>query len=643
MSWLPGITSPFAAWLFALLVPLIVVYFLKLKRTRVEIPSLALWLSVMEDQRVNSPFQKFRRNVLLLLQAAALCLLALAAMQPFVRGTAERAEYLPILIDCSASMAATDAAGKTRLDLAKAEVREIIDNLLPDQRLTLIAVSDTARRVTEFTNNQRVLIDALDQIAVADVPTQLEDGLQLAQALARSYPIQTVRFYSDLNLPTQVDELGQQADSPAAPTASVDFDLPFDFQFFRVDEAGPNIGVTALNARRTGAEDWDVFVRIEGSPNRQTAGLVELLANGAPVAQEQVLIERGASQRLGFDYTTADRVDLEVRLTPDGEDSLAADNAAFLELPAGRPLSVYCPLNLPAYRHSLAALDGVELLPTDERDPQRAKYDLVISAERKPTELDAHTYLLTGFVPDDLTGLVTIETGLAEVVDWKREDELLQHVMFQDVEITDQPKVAAGVETGDFEELGYEVLVQGDGGPLMLRRRDGPVVTVSLLFHTDRSTLPYRVGFPVLVANVVRLALQQAELSDVRAVATGVLPPLSVDADRSFEVKTPSGDRIAGSSDAEGVLKGIAARTVGVYEVVDSGQVDRRVGANLLSSTETSLVGVDRIHFRELSVGEQDGQISIDRPLWSYFAVAAFLFLLAEWWLYLRRPGGVPG
>ena len=48
-----------------------------------EVPSLALWQIVVNDQPVNSPFQKFRRNLLLLLQIL-LCLLVLALMQPFL-------------------------------------------------------------------------------------------------------------------------------------------------------------------------------------------------------------------------------------------------------------------------------------------------------------------------------------------------------------------------------------------------------------------------------------------------------------------------------------------------------------------------------------------------------------------------------
>src|SRR5262245_51130429 len=146
-SWIPGFTSLTSAALFALLIPIVVFYFLKLKRPRMEIPSLALWRQVISDQRVNAPFQRFKRNLLLLLQIMLLCLLALAAMQPYWRGNLDKANYLPVLIDTSASMGAIDeGTGKTRLDLAKAEVDRLIEGLLPGQKLSLLSVGSTARR-----------------------------------------------------------------------------------------------------------------------------------------------------------------------------------------------------------------------------------------------------------------------------------------------------------------------------------------------------------------------------------------------------------------------------------------------------------------------------------------------------------------
>src|SRR5690606_37951143 len=124
-----------AAWLFALLIPIIVFYFLKLRRNRVEISSLALWRQVINDQRVNAPFQRFKRNFLLFLQLLLLCLIVLAAMQPYMAGDARQLQYLPILVDTSASMGALDASGKSRLDLAKEEIGRIVDGLMPGQQL----------------------------------------------------------------------------------------------------------------------------------------------------------------------------------------------------------------------------------------------------------------------------------------------------------------------------------------------------------------------------------------------------------------------------------------------------------------------------------------------------------------------------
>src|SRR5215210_4200252 len=96
----PTFTALSSAWLLLLLVPLVAFYFLKLKRPRQVIPSLVLWRQVLDDQRVNSPFQRFKRNLLLLLQLLLLALLILAAMQPLLRRAAGGSQRLPVLIDC---------------------------------------------------------------------------------------------------------------------------------------------------------------------------------------------------------------------------------------------------------------------------------------------------------------------------------------------------------------------------------------------------------------------------------------------------------------------------------------------------------------------------------------------------------------
>lgn len=640
MSWLsrfiPSFFNPAGAALFALIIPVIIFYFLKLRRTRVEISSLALWQQVINDQRVNAPFQKFKRNLLLLLQLLMLCLIALAAMQPYFRGNAEQLTYLPILIDVSASMSGTDAEGKTRLELAKAEVNEIVEGLLPDQKLTLIAVGSSARRLTEFTDNKQILKEALDKLTVQDVPSNVADGLRLAQALSRTQEIEKVRFYSDGNLPTKPNP------ATGKPMAEVNFDLPFAVDFFQIDSAGNNVGITALNARRATPETWDVFLRVEGSKSGSTETDVSLEANGEIVGEDRIVLGPGEAQRLVFKVDAQAAQELEATLKPVGQDSLQVDNQAWLNLPKGRDVDVFCPGELTTFRHALEALEGVEVFPLADGSENAVEYDLLISDRREDLQKPAGIALYVGLVPDDLKSLVNIQDEQAEVIDWQRDAHLLQHVQLKGVVISEQPTKLEGVEDTAIEELGYEILAYGNRGPLLLKRRDGIRHKYFLMFHTDRSTLPYRVGFPVLVSNLMTEAMQNASLTELRAPSTGVLPSLELEKTTQYRVTSPDGRHENRTTDENGVLKGISAPQAGQYEIREGSELVSRMGVGLLNATETRLESVDRITFNELSVEAEGEKILSDKPLWTWFAGIAFFVLLIEWWYFQKKPLGIP-
>lgn len=635
-SWIPSFFAPSAAWLFSLLIPVIVFYFLKMRRTRLEISSLALWRQVINDQRVNAPFQRFKRNILLFLQLLLLSLVALAAMQPYFAGDAERQQYLPILIDCSASMGAVDADGKTRLDLVKKEVSEIIEGLLPGQQLTLISMGASTRRLTDFTDNKPVLRDALNSLRTEDVPTRIEDGLRLTQALSRTHEIRKIRLYSDGNLPTRINP------ATALPMAAVDFDLPFAVDFFQIPPAGANIGISALNARRSEQSRWDVFLRVEGSAAGSTEADVTLLSNGRPVGEDRVVLGAGESQRLVFGVPADTGSHLEVRLAPRGGDVLAADNRAWLDLPAARDVVVYCPPGLTAFRHALTSLDGIRLEPDADGKTDLAAFDLVISDSAEDAARETPLVLLVGAIPDDLKNLITVETQPAEVVEWKRDAELLQHVQLKDLLISETPKKTPGTEDPAIEQLGYELLAYGNQGPLIVRKRSGTKVVYHLLFHVDRSTLPYRVGFPVMVNNLLNEALRLASLGEIQAVKTGVLPPWKLSPNETYRITDPEGRHEERQSNDEGLLVGIPAVRIGEYEIRSGGNLLDRIGVGLLSASETSLFAVDRIQFNELSVGAEEKKLQVDKPLWPKLAFAAFLLLLFEWWYFQKRPAGIP-
>src|SRR5579871_1360157 len=109
-------------------VAVLALYFLKLKRQPLEVPSTFLWSRSIEDLRVNSLWQRLRQSLLLVLQLAALALAAFALARPYWEGGRLSGGRYIFLIDNSASMSATDVA-PTRLDEAKRRVGQLIDEM----------------------------------------------------------------------------------------------------------------------------------------------------------------------------------------------------------------------------------------------------------------------------------------------------------------------------------------------------------------------------------------------------------------------------------------------------------------------------------------------------------------------------------
>ncbi|MGK0190734.1 MAG: Ca-activated chloride channel family protein, partial [Verrucomicrobiales bacterium] len=623
MNGLPGFFSPAAAWLFLLLIPLIAFYFLKLRRPRVTIPSLVLWQQVLDDQRVNSPFQRFKKNLLLFLQILLLIFLVLAAMQPFLLGESARAQRIPILVDTSASMAAIDApGGESRLQVARQRITEIIDNMLPDQEMCLISVSDTARQETVFTENKRLLQSTLEKLRIRDVPSNLEDGLRMAQAVQRSESFEKLVLYSDGNFPEQAF-----------------VDLQFDIDFRKLETGGSNIGITACSARRADSESWDLFVELRNSDTSATnATLTITSANADDLASDEVVlaskivsISAEAPRRLVFRIDGRNAALLQVKLSADGFDALTADNVAYLRLAQNRPLNVYSPTSMYAARHALGTLPDIILFPNEDSTVEQPEnLDLVLSDRTDDASIPATIKCIFGAPPEDLRSMIRMEDKQGEIIDWKRDSPLLEHVNLRDIILMDRTVVDAGTDSTALGELGYRVLIEGETGPLMVEKEHPSGREIRALFDPDRSTLPYRPAFPILVTNLVNETLATTGLAESKAHTTGTLPPIQAPPESVAAITSPDGTESTATADTAGKLSGISASNTGTYRIEIAGRDEEiLVGASLVSTTESMLSSVDRIEFNELAVTASDGQgQDTDKPLWRYIAIAALLLLL---------------
>ena len=619
-----GFHTPIAAWLALLAVPLIIAYFLKLRRPRQEVPSLALWRQVLADQRVNAPFQRFRRHLLLLLQLLALCALVLAAMQPFSDSGVSASARRAVIVDVSASMGALRVAGgKTRLDEAKAKVQALIDQLAPGQELCLIAMATEARRITGFTDDRRELTRALADLQPLCAASDPKAALRLAAAIGRTTPFPRAVLVSDGNLP-----------------AAVDLDLPFALDYVRVDGGGANVGVSAAAARRRPGGGWDIAVTVTGTLSSGTgpapaASTLELRLAGAVAVSRPVLLDADGAMRTVFRLDGGKAMTVSLDLVHDGFDALGADDHAWLGLPEQHPVRVWVAPGLVWWRRALAAQADCELLSVNDGA------DLVVSDQATDVARSLRVGVGVGVVPPDLAARITVsDPGTSTVVDAVGDDPLLLHVGLTDLLIAQGVAWAPGSGDSDAEAAGYTVLVHGDHGPLLLSHPTPGRTSYWLTFASDRSTLSYRLGFPVLAGNLVARTLALGGQAEIQGAPTGTLPPIA--ARGPVTVTGPDGSHSGPfAPDADGEVGGIAAPLPGMWTVHGAfadGVGDLAIGVGLLNAGESRLNAVDKLQVREVAVAASSSAGVGEWRWWPWLVVAAMAVLAFEWAFAHRAP-----
>src|SRR5919198_1207215 len=141
--------SPWQWALIALVPPAIIaLYFLKLRRQPLEVPSTYLWKKSIEDMHVNSLWQRLRQNLLLFLQLLLIALAMFALLRPGWEGTKLEGQRFIFLVDNSASMSASDVGdAKNRLAEAKKLVGGMIDEMTPGMTAMIISFADTPQVV----------------------------------------------------------------------------------------------------------------------------------------------------------------------------------------------------------------------------------------------------------------------------------------------------------------------------------------------------------------------------------------------------------------------------------------------------------------------------------------------------------------
>lgn len=617
------------AFLGALLaVPIILLYMLRLRRREMLVSSTFLWQQILQDQEANTPWQRLRRNLLLLLQLLILALLVLALARPFITVPSVSAAQTALLLDASASMNATDTtSGRTRFEEARLRALEIVDTLSDGSIMTIIRVGTSPEILTPYTGDRERLRGVINDAQPGTGRGDWLTALTLAAEGGRGVEDFSVVILGDGGL-NEGDNL---------PSISI----PGDVRFIPVGTSDQNIAITALASRAVPGQTPQLFAQLTnyGATDAEVVFSLQVDDNPVPLVSERYTVPAESNlpivstAALTQNFSTL-HANLTLSVNSVSQDYLAEDNDAwYVARQTGERTALLMTAGNLFLEQVLRSQPGLQLFRGDINRPlPQQPYDLYIfDAYLPPTLPDADMLIVNPPASTDLFTVGAEQTGVNKI-EVVQGDDRLAFVDFSSVNVLKFRQVDAP---------GWaSALITADGLPLLLAGENSGRQIGLFTFNLRDSDLPLQITFPVLMANL----LEWFTPGDV-LVSTGTLnvgdaviirPPLDAD---TVRVTAPNGTVTDLPLERQTVVYNDATQP-GIYRLdVLAGETISRTqsfAVNLFSPDDSDIAP------RQVTIGgvpvtgdarEEPGQ----REFWWAAALIALAVLLIEWLIYHRQ------
>lgn len=640
--------SPGFLWLSLLAVVPIALYLFRRKSKVVSVSTLVFFKSLAREHQESAWLRRLKKILSLILTLAMLLGVVLALSRLIMAPLSEKSyRTVVVLLDRSASMAATDAEGRTRLEEARQAIQARLDRIPEDVGVALIGYDSRPEVIQPRTLKRRELLSRLGEVTVRPVAGQPRAALDSAVVLARLETPALIWHVSDSFFQETVASPSDPEDALAS-AEKAGLSLPEGVELERVDVAlaePVNAGITAFQIRPVPLEHgrFEAFVQIglnEKAPAPVT-GKLDVFIGGLLVQPREVELDPGERFGLSLKLEGAEDQLLRLRLTVPG-DALATDNEVLEPLPHSRPIVAAWvrpeeeghgfrpdPYTEFALRAFIDDYDfEVLAIKPENWAASRAGVDVAIFDDCVPDPW-----------PDDLPVILLNPPGDVGPVRVKPTPAPVPH---QSVRVGNEGhpllfRVSSGrvsvTQTSVFDAAGsLEPLWLGNDEPLLAAGEVKGQRLVVMAFSPGRSDrLPLTASFPLLIGNAL---LWCSETSP------GVIE--KVIESPTGRVVTAEGSTVTWTQWADGGLKKHSAPLtgnvieldrIGVWET-DTGQ---RGAAQLLSRAETDLRPrevTDDIGSKpddQIRTGAFSGNVT-----WIFIALVA-LILVVESWLFHRH------
>ena len=315
--------SPFAFALLSLAAPLLLLYFLKVRRRERTVSSVLLWESTPRDRQASTAFQRFQRDPLLILQLLALLALALALARPTASVLGHGARKVVVVLDTSASMKATDVA-PSRFAVAKKAARALVDRLSLGAEVMVIEAGVNPRVSAPLSRDHDRAATALAGAQAHDVPSRLTEAVRTARALTADDPHAEIQVFTDgTHPPAEGDGLGDPR-----------------IRWHGVGRRSDNVGITSFAIRKDyfSSFEYQAFLSLVNFGKTEKSFAFTLELDGKTLASKSLTLGPDVRRAMVVPFGNQGGGVVTARL--DVADDLVADNVAYAVLPPPRKIAV---------------------------------------------------------------------------------------------------------------------------------------------------------------------------------------------------------------------------------------------------------------------------------------------------------------
>lgn len=592
--------------IFLILIPVIIImYLLKQKAVERPVSSLFLWNEMYQNAEANTPWEKLKKNWLLILQIITLLILIAALCSPYLLKGGVGADQVVIVVDQSASMGTLYEGETTRLEAAVKEAVSYVKGLKSGTRITIIASAEDAVLLYTNGDDKGQAVNVLQEIPQTLLTGDATPGMDMVRSMMSQWTsVETVCFTD-----TYTNMEGIEG-------YMVDFYRPVENVSVDYVGHGENEKGTAILSMLTNHGTNEVSCDVN-------------LYGGESLLQIQtVTLAGGENKVVYFENIDYDGYDVSVELSL--QDALRADNICYDVLYEQESMDVLFMTEANLYfEKAMGIVEGVNVTKSNDiasfADFQKENYDL---------------YIFDGMVPDVLpeTGnMIFMNISDTELFD---SDSYLEGVLVEPAEHA----LTTYLEELTFGVSRTYVYAKPDWADSFLKsdsdcigfagEYDGRSVCV-MGFDLHNSELPLKSEFPILVYNMINSSARTS-LVDIGSYTPGTAVSIRGKFDEEMPVVTlPDGkekklqDYHHNFTDTseQGVYR--VSQQTAKETVVSGFCINFPIAESNITQVPAEVQGEEGEQVKTTVTGMLD--------LRNLIILLALLFLGVEWIAYLRR------